>query len=174
MAHASWLWLRVLSFTLLVPCTIVAVVPYYLILGPARAANVGATGGLRPLGFVLVALGLAIYVACARRFAVEGLGTPAPYDPPRRLVTGGLFRWMRNPFYVGIVSILLGEAALYASGAMLWYAAAFAVGFHLRVVLYEEPVLRGLFGDEFERYAARVPRWLPRLTRHGPPGSRTA
>ncbi len=160
-----WLWFRVLSFTLLLPCTIVAVAPYLWIVGPERVARAWPPDASRALGFVPMLFGLGVYVACAWRFAVEGLGTPAPYDPPRRLVTGGLFRWTRNPFYVGIVSILLGEAALFASRAMLWYALALAVAFHLRVLLYEEPELRRLFGDAFERYAADVPRWVPRLTR---------
>jgi protein-S-isoprenylcysteine O-methyltransferase Ste14 len=161
----------VLSFTLLVPCTVVAFAPYFWIMGPARVASRWPPLGLSALGFVPLAIGLAIYVACARRFAVEGLGTPAPYDPPRRLVTGGLFRWTRNPFYVGIVTILLGEAAVFASLAMVWYALVVAVAFHLRVLLYEEPVLRRLFGDEFERYAREVPRWVPRLTRRARAGA---
>jgi protein-S-isoprenylcysteine O-methyltransferase Ste14 len=157
----------VLGFTVLVPAAVVGYAPYFWVLGPDRVASRWPPSGLSALGFIPLAVGLAIYVACAWRFAAEGLGTPAPWDPPRQLVTGGLFRWTRNPFYVGIVTMLVAEAALVGSGAMLWYALGFAIGFHLRVILYEEPALQRLFGDGFERYARDVPRWVPRLTRRG-------
>jgi protein-S-isoprenylcysteine O-methyltransferase Ste14 len=157
-----WLLLRVLFFTVLVPCSVVAWAPYYWIIGADRVAHGWPPSGLSSFGFIPLVIGLAIYVACAWRFAAEGLGTPAPWDPPRRLVTGGLFRWTRNPFYVGVVTIVFAEAALFGSGAMLWFAVGVAIAFHLRVILYEEPVLRRLFGEEFERYAREVPRWVPR------------
>jgi len=157
--------LRVLFFTVLVPCTVVGWVPWFWIIGPARVRSGWPPSGPGALAFIPLALGVAIYVACAWRFAVEGLGTPAPWDPPRRLVTGGLFRWTRNPFYVGIVTILLAEAALISSGAMAWYAAGVAIAFHLRVILHEEPALRRSFGAEFEKYVREVPRWVPGVGR---------
>ncbi|MFI5312108.1 MAG: methyltransferase family protein [Gemmatimonadales bacterium] len=156
-----WLLLRVLSFTVLVPCTVVAWAPYYWIVGPDRVASRWPPSAARVWGLIPFAIGLAIYVVCAWRFAAEGLGTPAPWDPPRRLVTGGLFRWTRNPFYVGILSILAGEAVLLSSRDLVWYTVVVAVAFHLRVTLHEEPALRRLFGAEFERYSNAVPRWLP-------------
>ena len=100
-----------------------------------------------------------IYLVCAWRFATEGHGTPDPLAPPRKLVTGGMYRWTRNPMYVGIPIALAGEAWWLASPGIALYAAIIGVAFHLRVVMYEEPVLRRLFGAEFDTYCARVKRW---------------
>ncbi|MEA3245797.1 MAG: isoprenylcysteine carboxylmethyltransferase family protein [Gemmatimonadota bacterium] len=159
MARAAWLFLRVLGFTVLLPCSILAWAPYYWIAGPRRVQSRWPPGAGDALPLTLVALGAVVYAVCAWRFATEGNGTPAPWDPPRRLVTGGLYRWVRNPMYVGIPIALIGEAWWLRSPAMAAYTAAVAIAFHLRVVLYEEPKLRELFGAEFEAYARRVKRW---------------
>ncbi|HVZ49882.1 MAG TPA: isoprenylcysteine carboxylmethyltransferase family protein [Gemmatimonadaceae bacterium] len=153
------LFLRVLSFTVLLPCSILAWIPYYWIAGPSRVGAHWPPAATDALALTLIAAGAVVYVTCAWRFATEGSGTPAPWDPPRRLVTGGLYRWVRNPMYVGIPVALLGEAWWLHSRAMLIYAAFVLAAFHLRVILYEEPKLRELFGAEFDAYAARVKRW---------------
>ena len=158
-ALPRWIWLRVLAFTLFLPGLIVGYAPYYLIITPRRVAGGWPRGAGQVPAVAVIALGIAIYGACAWRFATEGLGTPAPYDPPRHLVSGGLYGWSRNPMYVGITLALLGEAWLFASPAQAVYAALVALAFHARVVWYEEPGLRAKFGEEYDRYRHAVRRW---------------
>jgi len=162
MAGALPLWSRVLLFTLLVPGSVLGLAPWLLL----RIAQPGwrvdfAGAGLA--GAAALALGLAVYAGCAIEFAARGSGTPAPFDPPRRLVVSGLYRHVRNPMYVGVLLALAGESLLTRSLPLAVYAASFALAFHLRVVLHEEPALQRAFGADFEAYRANVPRWLPRL-----------
>ena len=118
------------------------------------------------IAIVLMAIGGAIMVRCVWDFAWTGRGTPAPFDPPRHLVVRGLYRWVRNPMYIGMGVFLAGEAMLIPSIAtemvimilVLW---AVVNGF---ILLYEEPKLRELFGDEYKTYCDNVRRWIPRLT----------
>ncbi len=114
-----------------------------------------------------MALGLVLAGWCFFDFAARGHGTPAPWDPPRNLVLSGPYRHVRNPMYLGILAILAGEAVFFRSTALLVWTALTAIGFHLAVVLYEEPGLRARFGVDYERYLAVVPRWLPRFRRVG-------
>jgi protein-S-isoprenylcysteine O-methyltransferase Ste14 len=116
-----------------------------------------------PAGWVPIAVGGAICVACFWQFGWSGLGTPAPFDPPRRLVVAGPYRWVRNPMYLGFLLVLIGEAILVGSATPLILAgigAALVVPF---VMFYEEPHLRGLFGGDYEAYCRQVRRWLPGL-----------
>jgi protein-S-isoprenylcysteine O-methyltransferase Ste14 len=157
------LFLRVLLFTILVPAGVTVWIPIFglrLQQGPRLAA----LEDIHRLGFVLISLGVAIYLWCAWDFASSGRGTPGPYDPPRYLVARGLYRYVRNPMYIGVECVLLGEAILFASSGLLVYAVLVGVLFHLFVLAYEEPSLRRKFGSEYEAYCRRVPRWLPRLT----------
>jgi len=161
---------RTLIFTVLFPGTIVVLAPLWILharLPPGHDWTTPRT----LLGYAVAALGASIYVVCAREFATRGRGTPAPYDPPRELVVSGLYRWVRNPMYVGIVTILCGEALVFGSRTILIYAGCLAAGFHVRVVGFEEPVLKRLFGDSFVRYRQAVPRWIPRPPR--PPAEST-
>jgi protein-S-isoprenylcysteine O-methyltransferase Ste14 len=98
---------------------------------------------------------------CVRDFYVSGRGTLAPWDPPKRLVIIGLYRFVRNPMYVAVLTILVGWALLYRSWLLAAYAIALAVVFHFRVVLHEEPWLKRQFGADWDDYAARVNRWFP-------------
>ena len=106
-------------------------------------------------------LGASIYLWCAWDFTFAGRGTPAPIDPPKALVVRGLYRYMRNPMYVGVLSILVGEALFFESRTLFEYAAIVFIFFYLFVVLYEEPVLKQKFGEPYQRYRQTVPRWLP-------------
>jgi protein-S-isoprenylcysteine O-methyltransferase Ste14 len=153
------LWLRVLGFTVLLPGLILVYAPYWWIIGPSRVRLLWPPHGTRLIALVPLAAGLAIYLVCAARFVTEGLGTPAPWDAPRKLVTGGMYRWTRNPMYVGILLALFGEAWLFRSTYQLGFAICMAAAFHIRVLVYEEPTLRALFGAEFDKYSARVRRW---------------
>ena len=105
-------------------------------------------------------IGGSIYVWCVFDFASFGRGTPLPLDPPRKLVRRGLYRYSRNPMYVGVLTVILGWAALYQSVAVATYGLAIALCFHTFVLLYEEPTLRKQFGSEYEQYCAEVSRWL--------------
>lgn len=113
------------------------------------------------LPFSVAVLGIGVFALlwCVRDFYVSGRGTLAPWDPPKRLVIVGLYRFVRNPMYVAVLTILLGWALLYQSWILLAYAAVVAAAFHLRVVLHEEPWLKRQFGTDWDDYAARVPRW---------------
>ncbi|HWP45479.1 MAG TPA: isoprenylcysteine carboxylmethyltransferase family protein, partial [Blastocatellia bacterium] len=104
----------------------------------------------------------------------KGRGTPAPYDPPRRLVVSGLYRYTRNPMYVGIVTLLIGEALAFRSISLAIYSAAVWPLFHLRVIYYEEPKLRELFGQDYLDYCKKVSRWLPGKLHPSSPGSGAA
>jgi protein-S-isoprenylcysteine O-methyltransferase Ste14 len=97
------------------------------------------------------------------RFAIQGLGTPAPVAPPQRLVVTGLYRYVRNPIYVAVTSLIFGQGLLLGSMALLEYGLVVWLGFFAFVLLYDEPTLRGKFGKEYEDYCARVPRWIPRF-----------
>jgi len=138
-----------------------------LVLLPARLLS--GTGVTRPpalgagqvAGIALVLGGSVLALWCIGSFVVLGRGTPAPFDPPLRLVVRGPYRFVRNPMYLGAGLALLGLAIFYGSAAVLAYGLALAVGMHLLVLLYEEPTLREKFGDEYRAYCARVHRWLP-------------
>jgi protein-S-isoprenylcysteine O-methyltransferase Ste14 len=151
--------LKTLVFTILVPGTVVVLVPRWLMRGESALQGgwTGAAGGL------LLICGGAVYLRCAWDFAVRGRGTPAPVDPPRTLVVSGVYRYVRNPIYLGVLSVLVGEAMLFRSSVLLGYAGAFFLACHLFVTMVEEPTLRRKFGAAHERYCASVPRWLPRL-----------
>jgi protein-S-isoprenylcysteine O-methyltransferase Ste14 len=152
-------WFRAAVFVLLVPGSVAGWIPWSIARGdgapPAGAFALGWAGGL------LLALGWAILLWCTRDFVQRGRGTPAPYDPPRALVTAGLYRVVRNPMYVGVVLAIGGIALWHWSGRALFYGACVALAFHLRVVLVEEPKLGREFGTAFDAYRRAVPRWLP-------------
>lgn len=165
-AHAQRTLLRAAAgtivFVMLVPGTALVLVPY-LLTGWRLAPPLLGWSATRWFGVALIALALPVFVLFNLRFVVEGRGTPAPVAPPERLVVGGPFRWVRNPGYVAAIALLVGQALLFASPRLLVYAASIALGFHLFVLLYEEPALRRQFGAEYEAYCRAVPRWIPRL-----------
>lgn len=148
-------------FTLLVPGTVTVVIPYRL-LQSGSGVFPGSLGYFRLVGILLILVGIAIYVWCAWDFTLTGKGTPAPIDPPKKLVVRGLYRLVRNPMYLGVFHILLGESLYFESSRLLMYALLVLCCFHLFVTLYEEPALRRQFGDSYTRYCAAVPRWIPK------------
>ena len=103
-----------------------------------------------------------MYLWCAWDFATAGQGTPAPIDAPKHLVVRGLYRFVRNPMYVGVLLMLTGESRAFRSLRILIYAAIVFVFFNLFVIFYEEPALTRKFGAEYDEYMRRVPRWIPR------------
>jgi protein-S-isoprenylcysteine O-methyltransferase Ste14 len=154
--------LRAVLFTLLLPGTVLILIPWLLLRGQP-SPNVWIADPSGVVGFVLMAAGAAVLLYCIRDFAVSGRGTLAPVDPPRKLVRVGLYRHVRNPMYVGAVLVLVGEALFFESEILGFYFAIMALSYHLFVVLYEEPHLQAAFGADYERYRAAVPRWIPRL-----------
>ena len=98
------------------------------------------------------------------RFALQGLGTPAPIAPTQHLVVTGLYRYVRNPIYVAVAAVIFGQAVLFGDWRLFAYGAAFCLDCHLFVVGYEEPTLKKSFGAEYEAFRINVPRWIPRLT----------
>jgi protein-S-isoprenylcysteine O-methyltransferase Ste14 len=158
-------WLRTLLFALLVPGTVLGAIPYLLTRdGWGGGVELGAA---RYLGVLLMLPGILLMAACFADFVRRGGGTPAPVDPPRRLVVAGPYRWVRNPMYVGGVTILLGEALLWEAPGLIGYAAAFWLATHLFVVGYEERSLAARFPGEYAAYRREVPRWIPRRPRPG-------
>ena len=118
----------------------------------------------RVIGVMLIIAGIPGIVDSFARFALQGLGTPAPIAPPQKLVVTGLYRYVRNPIYIALVSVTMGQGLLFGDGRLLWYGAVMWLAFHLFVVVYEEPALQLTFGREYETFRANVPRWIPRLT----------
>lgn len=107
-------------------------------------------------------LGAAIYFWCLWDFAISGRGTPAPIAAPKHLVVRGLYRYIRNPMYVGVLLVIIGWAMFLQSREVLVYGAVIGIGFHCFVVLIEEPLLKSKFGEAYEGYCKEVGRWLPR------------
>ena len=116
-------------------------------------------------GMVIGAAGAAVALWCIFTFATIGKGTPAPFDPPRRLVIRGPYRFARNPMYIGAGLALASAALFYESLPLLGYAGLFLVAAHVFVVGYEEPTLRRTFGQEYEAYCRQVGRWWPSMSR---------
>ncbi len=160
--NRSLLWpaIGTILFVVCVPGTVVVYLPYLLSRWTVGAPFFGVAM-TRWFGLALIVCGLPIFCDFVLRFVREGRGTPAPIAPPRHLVVRGTFRYVRNPGYVAVVSLLVGQALLLGSSALLLYAFAVALAFHGFVVLYEEPTLRRQFGAEYEAYCRAVPRWLP-------------
>ncbi|HSB60697.1 MAG TPA: isoprenylcysteine carboxylmethyltransferase family protein [Vicinamibacteria bacterium] len=150
-------------FFWIAPATVAGWIPWMLTRWRLQPPLLGASP-FRWLGGALVAAGAITVVECFARFALKGLGTPAPIAPTERLVVSGLYRHVRNPMYLGVVAATVGQALLLGSLVLLQYAAVVWLSFFAFVVLYEEPDLRRRFGTSYEDYRAHVRRWWPRIT----------
>jgi protein-S-isoprenylcysteine O-methyltransferase Ste14 len=152
--------LRTLIFTILVPGFWTVVIPLWVLPRGARPD----WGGVSAVGCLLIVAGLAIYIICAFwGFAIRGKGTPLPLDPPKELVVVGPYNVVRNPMYWGVGSVVLGEAMIFHSQALMVTLAIFVAGVIVFVLGVEEPSLRKKFGARYEEYCRRVPRWFPRF-----------
>ncbi len=145
-------------FFALAPGVVAGVMPWWLTGWDAEPVWLP----LRVLGALVLAAGAGVLVHAFARFVAEGLGTPAPVAPTQHLVVGGLYRWVRNPMYVAVVSCVAGQALLFGSLGLALYAAGLLVLFVSFVRGYEEPTLRRQFGSEYEAYRRAVPGWWPR------------
>jgi len=157
MRSRLWALIKTAIFTIFIPGTVAVYVPFRLTRGAIGRLPSDWIGGLALLPILF---GIVFHLFSAWHFAVTGLGTPAPIDPPRTLVVRGPYRLTRNPLYVGVVSVLFGEALMVRSLALTEYAAAVFMAFYAFVLVYEEPVLRDKFGTAYIEYCAKVPRWV--------------
>ena len=149
------LFLKNLLFTLLIPGSVGFVVPVFLIPHPEARFSVGAI-----IALLLLLVGTSIYLWTLIDFARHGRGTPAPIDPPKVLVVRGLYRYSRNPMYLGILTVIFGWSLLFLSTTILFYGLSVAIGFHSFIILYEEPKLMRTFGTAYVEYFQSVGRWL--------------
>jgi len=154
-------------FFLLAPGTIAGFIPWLITHWRIES---GASTALSGLGAALLIPFAAILIECFARFVRHG-GTPAPIMPTQQLVVSGLYRHLRNPMYVAVSGLIFAQALLLGSAALLAYGIVICISFHLFVLGYEEPTLRGRYGEDYENYCKAVPRWLPRLKSWTPPAS---
>jgi protein-S-isoprenylcysteine O-methyltransferase Ste14 len=159
--HQVTVAFRAARFFVAAPGLVAGVVPY-LLTGWGAKVKWPAHGLWIALGAMVIAVGLASLVESFVRFVSRGRGTPAPSAPPVELVVSGQYRFVRNPMYVAVVGIILGQALVLGRVLLVAYGAAVWFMFHVRVLTYEEPRLKRQFGAAYEAYCSRVRRWLPR------------
>jgi len=160
-----WLALRSLLWTILLPGVVAGYVPW-------RFFGLGwtpfdLTSPTQLLGLVCIGLGVVLLAACIFEFAWTGRGTLSPADPPPHLVVRGLYRYVRNPMYLSVTMILLGEALVVHSVALTIYWAIWFAAANIFVLCYEEPALRRCFGSSYNEYTQHVRRWIPRFHERG-------
>ena len=150
-------------FLVIAPGFVAGLVPWWISHWRLQPAFLGLPL-LRFAGGILFALGAAGLLDSFVRFAVQGLGTPAPVFPTRHLVVTGLYRYVRNPMYVAVVSTIIGQALVFGNLDLLKYGGLVWLLFHIFVLVYEEPTLSASFGSEYQEFRAAVPRWIPRFS----------
>jgi len=136
--------------------------PYQLAIFEAAFFNVGI---FKYLALPLWLLGTGIIIWCSIDIILKGLGTPAHLDPPKKLIVNGLYRYTRNPIYLGSLLIVLGFIAWSGSRLVILYFLFFTLAYNILIIFIEEPILRNMFGAEYEEYCKHVPRWLPRYNK---------
>jgi len=148
-----------LVFLTLAPGVVAGVIPWLLTGWSSHACP----APVRLVGAMIIAAGTAVLLGAFGRFVIEGIGTPAPVAPTERLVIGGAYRYVRNPMYIAVAAVIVGQALLFGQVVLLVYAVVFVAAVTAFVRGYEEPTLAGQFGEEYEAYMRAVPRWRPRL-----------
>ena len=151
--------LKSLLFFILAPGMVAGLIPLALL----RSGSQIQTGFLSYLAFPLWVIGAATLLWCFRDFLVKGRGTPAPIDPPKELVVAGLYNYVGNPMYMGVLLVIIGHFLWFGYWNLLIYAAVVFIAFNTFVTFYEEPNLKTRFGATYEHYLKRVPRWIPRI-----------
>ncbi len=151
------------AFLVLAPGTVAGLIPWWISRWRLQPPFLDF-GIFRAMGVVLIVIGSAVVLEAFARFALQGIGTPAPVFPTKHLVVQGSYRFVRNPMYFAVTALILGQALLLGDKQLLLYAIIPWFAANLFVLFYEEPTLRKTFGAEYETYCAHVPRWVPRLT----------
>jgi protein-S-isoprenylcysteine O-methyltransferase Ste14 len=149
-------------FLVIAPGIVVGYIPWRICRWHVEVP-LGGIFSFRILGVLLITAGLPVLSDSFARFALQGLGTPAPVFPTRHLVISGLYRYVRNPMYVAVATLILGQGLFFGDVHVLEYGIAVWAAFHLFVLFYEEPTLRTTYGSQYEVFCANVPRWVPRL-----------
>jgi len=149
-------------FFVLAPGIVMGLVPWWISHWEMRPPLVGFFG-FRIIGALLIAVGAPMLLDSFARFAIQGLGTPAPVLPTRHLVVSGFYRYVRNPMYLGGVAIIFGQGLLFGDVRLFAYGMFVWLASHLFVLGYEEPKLRKTFAHQYSEYCRNVPRWIPRL-----------
>ena len=150
-------------FLLLAPGTVAGLMPWWITRWHKNPPLLGFPG-FRVIGGLMIAAGIAVVLDSFARFALQGLGTPAPILPTRHLVVSGLYQYVRNPMYGGVLGIILGQGLFFGDGRLFAYGVLLWLVVHVFVTGYEEPTLRRSFGTEYEVFRRNVPRWIPRLS----------
>ena len=153
--------LKSILFLILAPGIVAGYVPLALLRHEPQLES----GFFAYLAFPLWLIGMVILLWCFWDFLIKGRGTPAPIDPPKELVATGLYNYVRNPMYVGVLIIIIGHFLWFKTIWMIAYMAVVFLAFHLFVTLYEEPHLKKTFGAAYEDYVRKVPRWIPRINK---------
>lgn len=157
-----WAFLGSAIFLFAAPGTVAGLVPWWITKWQSMPPSAGLAS-FRWAGIAVIVAGVVPLVHAFARFAWQGFGTPAPIAPPTRLVVSGCYRHVRNPMYVAVLVVLIGEGILFAAVGVLVWAAVFWLICNVFVLGYEEPVLARRFGENYDLYRANVPRWIPRL-----------
>ncbi len=152
-----------LVFLVIAPGFVTGLIPWWLCQWQMKTPFFGFTF-VRIVGVVLFVPGAIGLLDSFARFPLQGLGTPSPVLPTKHLVVTGLYRYVRNPMYVAVASLIFGQGLFFGSPRVLEYGCVVCLLFHLFVLLYEEPTLKASFGEEYKTYCSYVRRWLPRLT----------
>ncbi len=160
---SAWLAVRSLLWAILLPGVIAGYVPLRFFGLDQVRLDLSRPSDL--IGLVCIALGIVLLAACIFEFARTGRGTLSPVDPPPNLVVRGLYRYVRNPMYLSVTAIILGEALVVRSLALAIYWAVWFAAANLFVIGYEEPTLRHRFGESYDEYARQVGRWIPTFSR---------
>ena len=147
-------------YIIILPGTFTVLVPYFLLARNHTSAP-ASWHAQQDMGLLLVLFGIFIVLRCIWDFATLGRGTPALTNPPKKLVTRGIYQYVRNPLYIGILFLLMGETILFGSLPLLRYMAGYCIFVHVLVVYYEEPHLLREFGESYELYSRSVNRWVP-------------
>jgi protein-S-isoprenylcysteine O-methyltransferase Ste14 len=149
-------------FFVVAPCLAAGVIPWWITRWELQPAFFDVDVA-RAIGVTLILAGVPGVLDSFARFALQGLGTPAPVAPPQHLVVTGLYRYVRNPMYVSVVAVICGQALQFGDWRLIVYGAVFWLACHVFVVVYEEPTLQRTFGPEYQAFRTNVPRWIPRL-----------
>jgi protein-S-isoprenylcysteine O-methyltransferase Ste14 len=154
------LFLRNLIFTILQPGVVAGLVPYLIIRDKIEEILSLPFAWFHFLGILIFTIGLFVTLHCITRFAIDGKGTLSPADPTKKLVVRGLYKYTRNPMYVGVMLMLIGEAIFFASFRLVIYSGLVFSALTIFVIYFEEPRLKRDFGEEYEAYRKQVKRWI--------------
>jgi len=154
------LFFRNLFFTVIHPGLVAGLIPYWILGTKLQGITIGSLLWYQDLAAFVFFAGLAILLSCIANFAIKGRGTLSPVDPTKNLVVGGLYKYSRNPMYVGVMMMLIGEAIFFRSTVLWFYLVIVFMIFHLFILLHEEPRLEQDFDSEYKEYRQKVRRWI--------------